>query len=105
MFIPDIQLRELDMDLILFLCFTILPTSLFGKSTFSLLDNASSSDVTAVRLRLSEERFIRLLMRNDVDTLMLKLEELQRKGASKQSFYIFLHTAKGFGQCRADTKR
>ena len=81
--IPDTQLREIDMDLRLFLCFTILPSLLFGKSTYSLLDDASSSDVIAVRLRLSEERSKRLLMRNDVDTLMLKLEELQRKGASK----------------------
>ena len=71
------------MDLRLFLCFTLLPSSLFGKSTYSLLDDASSSDVTAVRLRLSEERSKRLLMRNDVDTLMMRLEELQRKGASK----------------------
>ena len=71
------------MELRLFLFFTLLPSSLFGKSTYSLLDDASSSDVTAVRLRLSEERSKRLLMRNDVDTLMLKLEELQRKGASK----------------------
>ena len=71
------------MDLRLFLCFTILPSLLFGKSTYSLLDDASSSDVIAVRLRLSEERSKRLLMRNDVDTLMMRLEELQRKGASK----------------------
>ena len=48
-----------------------------------LLDDASTSDVTAVRLRLSEERSKRLLMRNDVDTLMLKVEELQRKPCSK----------------------
>ena len=81
--IPEIQLREIDMDLRLFLCFTILPSLLFGKSTYSLLDDASSSDVIAVRLHLSEERSKRLLMRNDVDTVMLKLEELQRKGAGK----------------------
>ena len=71
------------MDLRLVLVFTLLPSLLFGKSTYSLLDDASSSDVTAVRVRLSEERSKRLLIRNDVDTLMLKLEELQRRGASK----------------------
>ena len=49
----------------------------------SLLDDASNSDVAAVRLRLSEERSKRLLMRNDVDTLMIKVEELQRKACSK----------------------
>ena len=62
------------------------PSSLFShidNMENSLLDDASNSDVAAVRLRLSEERSKRLLMRNDVDTLMIKVEELQRKACSK----------------------
>ena len=66
--------------------FTLLPSSLFShisQTKHSLFDDASSSDVEAVRLRLSEERSKRLLMQNDVDTLMIKVEELQRKACSK----------------------
>ena len=74
------------MDLRVVLIFTFLPSSLIchiNNMKHSLLDDASHRDVTAVRLRLSEERSKRLLMRNDVDTLMIKVEELQRKGCSK----------------------
>ena len=43
------------------------------------LDDVSSSDVNAVRIRLTEEKSKRLLLKNDVETLMLKVEELERK--------------------------
>ena len=74
------------MDLRAVVIFTLLPSSLIchiNNMKHSLLDDASTSDVTAVRLRLSEERSKRLLIRNDVDTLMIKVEELQRKDCSK----------------------
>ena len=60
------------MDLRAVLIFTLLPSSLFShinNMKHSLFDDASSSDVTAVQ--------------NDVDTLMIKVEELQRKDCSK----------------------
>ena len=43
------------------------------------LDDVSSTDVNAVRIRLSEEKSKRLLLQNDIETLMGKVEELERK--------------------------
>lgn len=47
--------------------------------TSGFLDDASNSDVSAVKIRLSEEKSKRLLLQNDVETLMLKTEELERQ--------------------------
>ena len=51
----------------------------FGGTFVSCsLDDASNSDVSAVKIRLFEERSKRLLLQNDVDTLMLRMEEMER---------------------------
>ena len=44
-----------------------------------LLDDASESDVNVVRIRLTEEKSKRILLQNDVETLMVKVESLERK--------------------------
>ena len=54
------------------------------------LDDASNSDVSAVRVRLSEEKSKRLLLQNDVETLMLKTEELERQIKSELTLSIAL---------------
>ena len=51
------------------------------KSDF--LDDVSSSDVQAVKIRLSEEKSKRLLLQNDIEALMLRLEELEKKTEGK----------------------
>ena len=47
------------------------------------LDDVSRSDVNAVKIRLTEEKSKRLLLQNDVETLMGKVEELERKQSGK----------------------
>ena len=51
-----------------------------------LLDDTSNSDVNVVKIRLSEEKSKRLLMQNDVESLMLRMEEMERtiKGKLKR---------------------
>ena len=58
--------------------------------TLGFLDDASNSDVSAVRARLSEEKSKRLLLQNDVEALMLKTEELERQIKSKLTLSIAL---------------
>ena len=57
--------------------------------TSGFLDDASNSDVSAVKVRLSEEKSKRLLLQNDVETLMLKTEELERQIKSKLTLSSF----------------
>ena len=67
-------------------CFLNIVSLLFGGTlSLGLLDDASNSDVKVVKLRLSEEKSKRLLIQNDVESLMLKTEEMQRtiNGKSK----------------------
>ena len=44
-----------------------------------LLDDASDNDVNVVRIRLTEEKSKRILLQNDVEMLMGKMESLERK--------------------------
>ena len=44
-----------------------------------LLDDAAESDVNVVRIRLTEEKSKRILLQNNVETLMVKVESLERK--------------------------
>ncbi|KAL3861904.1 hypothetical protein ACJMK2_007917 [Sinanodonta woodiana] len=44
-----------------------------------LLDNAGRADIEAVRYRLQDEKEKRLFLENDVETMMLKLAELERR--------------------------
>ena len=53
------------------------------------LDDVSGSDVNAVRIRLTEEKSKRLLLQNDVETLMGKVEELERKLQSGRTICFF----------------
>ena len=66
-------------------CFFVISLLFGGKLSLGLLDDALSSDVNVVKLRLSEEKSKRLLIQNDVESLMLKMEEMQRtiNGKSK----------------------
>ncbi|KAL3861357.1 hypothetical protein ACJMK2_007393 [Sinanodonta woodiana] len=50
---------------------------LFSPCT-CLLDNVGDADLKAVRYRLQDEKEKRLLLENDVETMMLKLAELER---------------------------
>ena len=59
-------------------CFFIVSLLFEGKISLGLLDDASNSDVNVVKLRLSEEKSKRLLIQNDVESLMQKMEEMQR---------------------------
>ncbi|KAK3596066.1 hypothetical protein CHS0354_012953 [Potamilus streckersoni] len=43
-----------------------------------LLDNVGDADLEAIRYRLQDEKEKRLLLENDVETMMLKLAELER---------------------------
>ena len=49
-----------------------------------LLDDASHSDVIAVRQRLEEEKSKRMLLQNDVEILMAKVEKMERILDGKQ---------------------
>ncbi|KAK3601563.1 hypothetical protein CHS0354_027799 [Potamilus streckersoni] len=44
----------------------------------AILENVAQADLDAVRIRLEEEKAKRLLLQNDVEILMLKVEELKR---------------------------
>ena len=50
---------------------------LIGVTSSRFLDDASNSDVAAVRLRLEEEKSKRLILQNDVEILMMKVEKLE----------------------------
>ena len=67
---------------VLLLLFLSLMRSADSSKSGSL-DDVSSSDVQAVKIRLSEEKSKRLLLQNDIEALMLRLEELERKTESK----------------------
>ena len=47
--------------------------------TVGFLDDASNADVSVVKVRLSEEKSKRLLLQNDIETLMLKTEKMERQ--------------------------
>lgn len=59
----------------------LLLLSVIGSMTLTsgFLDDASNSDVSVVKIRLSEEKSKRLLIQNDVETLMRKIEDMERK--------------------------
>ena len=79
-----IFLRKLNMDSCRVLLLLLLSSMRSADSTTSgFLDDVSSSDVQAVKIRLSEEKSKRLLLQNDIEALMLRLEELERKTESK----------------------
>ncbi|KAL3853133.1 hypothetical protein ACJMK2_016703 [Sinanodonta woodiana] len=59
----------------LFLCIFIISVQL----CHGILDEMTCSDVGAVKLRLEEEKEKRLLLQNDVEILMLKVGNLERK--------------------------
>lgn len=56
--------------------------------TASLLDDVSDSDVNIVRVRLSEEKSKRILLQNDVESLMLRMENLEGKLDGKLVFEL-----------------
>lgn len=47
--------------------------------TSRFLDEAAHSDINAVRIRLTEEKSQRLLLKNDVESLMVKVGEVEQK--------------------------
>ncbi|KAL3853131.1 hypothetical protein ACJMK2_016701 [Sinanodonta woodiana] len=59
----------------LFLCIFIISVQL----CHGMFDGMTCSDVGAVKLRLEEEKEKRLLLQNDVEILMLKVGNLERK--------------------------
>ncbi|KAK3596761.1 hypothetical protein CHS0354_038761 [Potamilus streckersoni] len=63
--------------LIFSLLFTV-SCSKDGETSGHLLDRASNSDISAIRLRLAEERERRLLLENDVQLLTLRYAQQQR---------------------------
>ncbi|KAK3581607.1 hypothetical protein CHS0354_000148 [Potamilus streckersoni] len=51
---------------------------LFVQSSLGILDGMVNSDVSAVKIRLEEEKEKRLLLENDMEILMLKAANLTR---------------------------
>ena len=68
-------------NVLLLLFLSLMRSADSSKSGF--LDDVSSSDVQAVKIRLSEEKSKRLLLQNDIEALMLRLEELEKKTEGK----------------------
>ena len=56
---------------------------LISSVTPRFLDEAANSDINAVRIRLTEEKSQRLLLKNDVESLMVKMGEMEQKISSK----------------------
>ena len=52
-----------------------------------ILENVEDADIRAVRSRLEEERAERLLLRNDIDILMVKVAQLERRHKGRQLIY------------------
>ena len=71
----------------------LIITLVFGRTLASgLLDDTSNSDVNVVKIRLSEEKSKRLLIQNDVESLMLRMEEMERTIKGKLNLILILDT-------------
>ena len=62
-----------------------------GTSALGLLDDTSNSDVNVVKIRLSEEKSKRLLIQNDVESIMLRMEEIDRTVKGKLKCILIIH--------------
>ncbi|KAK3592880.1 hypothetical protein CHS0354_004103 [Potamilus streckersoni] len=63
----------------LVMIFIIFNVLLLSSEAVGLLEDADKGDVSAIRLRLEDEKEKRLLLTNDVEVLMLKVARLERQ--------------------------
>ena len=71
---------------------SLIITLVFGRtSVLGLLGDMSNGDVNVVKIRLSEEKSKRLLIQSDVESIMLRIEEMERTIKCKLKLIKFLN--------------